>query len=831
MFKYNLLTAFKNLFRHRQYSYINIGGLAFGLAACWLILLFVRSELGYDRWIPQSEQIYRLHTTAHIPGRDALRSTRSSGQMFRALKSNFEEIEYSTRLFYSNPRVFHDGNVFNQSVTLVDRDFFNVFDLPLLEGDRNAALNDFQSMIVSQSTARRYFGDVSPIGQKLGLCCYGPDNRQIDYKVTGVMADTRQDTHFFLDAIALIDQDRYSNSQNLFESWTSMNNNTYVKFVEGKNAENISDRMAWFVDNIMPDMSAHMPDPTIKPSDILKLSLMPITDIHLNARDAASDTGDIRPLGNKTLVISFLFIAILVLGIATINFLNLTTAKFATRAREVSMRKVLGASQREVAVQFLGETVITSLLALLVSVFLVMLLLPWFNQVLSTDLQLNLFNSASNLLTLLVITLLTGLIAGSYPSLYVSRLKPASVFNAARSSDGSKRGAVKNILVVFQFSISIALITATAVTWTQTDFVLSADLGYEHDNRIVLTGLSRPGAREHRQSLLAKLRELPAVIQLAQSSEVPTSSKENNTEFTVMGHEQEVGKQILNYISADTDYFDIYGIEPLVGRVFSQEFPADILAVESTEGRSDGSMVLNEGAARRLNFANPEDAIGQVVTTGTFGGVTTFTVIGIVPDVNNRSARFESIPSVYWMRERSLDRLTILHDGSDTQALVNAVEEAWRELIPNLPFNYSILDEMIRQLYLDEERQVLTFSAFSLLAIIISGLGLYAMASFTIVRRTREIGLRKVMGAKVIEIVRLLLWQFSKPVVIANLVAWPLAWYFLSDWLDGFVYRIDLNATYFILAGMAALVIAWATVAYHAWRVAQSNPIHALRHE
>jgi putative ABC transport system permease protein len=831
VFRNFLITTFRNLYRHKLYSTINIGGLALGLAACWLILLFVRGETGYDSWIPNAGQIYRLHTTAYIPGRDPLRSTRSSGPMGQAIKNNFEEVENATRMFYSGPRVFHGGNVYQQSVTLVDPEFFDVFDLKLLDGNRNTALQDFQSLIVSESTARRYFGDEPVIGQTLGLCCYGPDSEQIDYRVTGVIADTPENTHFYHDAIALIDENRYQNNQSLFESWTSMNNNTYLKFADGSSTANVVDRLPWFLDNVVPENPHLVEEFGLKNSEIVELSLMPIEDIHLNAREAASDMGDIRPLGNKTLVISFLFIALLILGIAAINFLNLTTARFINRAREVSMRKILGASRREVALQFMGETVITSLLALTLSILLVSLMLPWFNEILSTELQLDLFGSGGNLLTLLVVALTTGIIGGSYPCLYVSRLQPARVFNSGRSSDGGKQSLLKNMLIIFQFSISIALITATAVTWLQTDYARSADLGYERENRIVLSGLGRSGVSEVQDTLIARLRGLPGVIGITRSSEVPTSSRENNTAFTVQGREQEVGNQILNYISADYDYFDIYGIEPIEGRVFSEEFGLDLLTATPADGNTSGSMVLNESAARRLGFANPANALGQVITTGTFGGVTPFTVVGVVPDINNRSARFESIPTLYWMRQRGFVNLTIHHDGDDPQSLLKEIETSWREIAPTAPFSYSILEEMVRHLYLDEERQVVTFSVFALLAIFISGLGLYAMASFTDVKRTREIGLRKVMGARVVEIIRLLLWQFSKPVVIANLLAWPTAWYFLNEWLDGFVYRIDLSPLYFIFAGIAALLIAWVTVVGHAWRVAQSNPIHALRYE
>jgi putative ABC transport system permease protein len=830
MIKNFLLIALRNLNRHRLYSAINIGGLALGLTACLLILLFVRSELGYDSWIPEAGQIQRLHTTMHIPGRDTMRSVRTSGPMAKAFKDTFAEVEASTRLFYSGPRVFHDGNVYQQDLTLVDRDFFKVFDLPLLQGVRELALQDYNSVILSETEANRFFADGDALGKTLTLCCYGPDSEPIDYRVTGIMQDTPTDSHFYLDAIALIDENRYSDQQYLFESWTSMNNSTYLKFAQGKSATDINDRLDWFLDNVMPaiDHGEHEMPST---AELIDLSLMPIEDIHLKARDQASDGGDIRPLGNMSLVVSFLLIALLILAIASINFLNLTTARFINRAREVSMRKVLGASRKEVALQFLGETVLTSLLALILSLLLVTLALPWFNQFLSTELELNLLGGSGNLLILVFIALVTGVIGGLYPSFYVSRISPAKVFNSGKGVEGGSPAILKNSLIVFQFSISIALITATAVTWLQTDYARSVDLGYERANRVVLSGVDRSGAEEFQQSLLARLRELPGITSLAFSSEVPSDSNENNTGFTVEGREQEAGLQILNYISVDYEFFDIYGIEPLAGRLFAEDFGSDPLSSEDPEGRITGSVVVNEGVTRRLGYEQPQDIVGQVLLTETFGQPAALTVIGVVPNINNRSARFESVPGLYWMRASQYSDLTMHVDTDDMQTLLKQVEGIWREMIPTVPYSYSILEEMVRQLYLDEERQVITFSAFALLAIFISGLGLYGMASITVVKRTREIGLRKVMGARVVEIIQLLLWQFSKPVVIANLIAWPVAWYFLNDWLDGFAYRIDLSPKYFVLAGLIALLVAWLTVVGHAWRVAKSNPIHALRYE
>lgn len=831
MFKNYITIAIRNLIKNKLFSVINIGGLAIGLTATILILLFVNEETSYDAWVPDHERIYRLHSTFDIPGRDAFRTTRSSGPMHQGFQDNFPEIEAATRLFYSQPRVFKDGAVHDQSVTLVDPGFFKVFDIPLTQGNRDTALNNTNSLVVSETTAARYFGEENPIGKVLTLCCYGENNESIDYVITGVMADTPENSHFVFNAIGLIEEARFSNQGFLFESWTSVNNFNYFKLREGAKPEQISDRFDWFEDNIIPGNDQTFEQFGINQSELITLTFMPMADIHLNAKFQAGDGGDIRPLGDKTLVIGFLLIAFLILGIATINFINLATARFIQRSREVSLRKVMGAGRRQIAQQFLGEAVIASLLALVLAIGLVEISLPWYNNFLGLDLSLVLFGEGSVLFELLLISLLAGLFGGSYPALSISNIRPAKVLKANQSTESKGSARLKNVLVVFQFSIAIALITATAVTYSQTDFAKSVDLGYESDNRLVIRSLGRSGAQEMQTTLQTRLKALPGVINVARSSDVPTDNNENNTGFTILGKEQEAGNQILNYIVPDYGFFEIYKIEPIFGRTFSEEYGNDQMFRPDPDSGAAGAAVINVSAAKRLGFDNPEDAVGEVLSTQLFRNGGLMTVIGIVPDVSFRSAHFEGLPTVYFSFEAMFDDMTVHFQGREPQVLVSEVEKIWGELIPSVPFNAVILGDLISSQYADEERQVKTFTGFALLAIVISSMGLFALAAFSTERRTKEIGIRKVFGASIRNLVQMLAWQFSKPVVIANILALPVAWYFLNDWLNGFVYRIPLSPTYFVAAGLLALLVAWGTVAGHAWKVARSNPIKALRYE
>ena len=456
MFKNYITTAIRNLFRHKLYSLITIGGLAIGLAATVLILLFVYKETSYDTWVPNAERIYRLHTTYNIPGRDALRSVRSSGPMRQAFQDNFEQIESATRLGYLTPRVFKDGAVYDQQVTFADPEFFEVFDLPLLQGDRASALADPRSLILSESTAKKYFGDASSLGQTLTLCCFGPGGENTDYQISGVIADTPENAHFEFSVIGLIE----GNVEDFYGGWLPMNNYTYYKLKEGSSPDEITKQLPRFLDNNVPEGKMLQAEFGMTMSEFADLSLMPIQDIHLGAKFQAGDMGDIRPLGDRSLVTGFLLIAFLILAIATINFINLATARFMDRAREVSMRKVLGAGSRQITQQFLGEAVFAGLIALVLALGIVELVLPWYNELLSANLTLNLFGQGSILPEMILIAVVTGLVGGIYPAFYVARIHPAKILKANQSSETEGKSRLKNALVVFQFSISIALIIA-----------------------------------------------------------------------------------------------------------------------------------------------------------------------------------------------------------------------------------------------------------------------------------------------------------------------------------------------------------------------------------
>ncbi len=828
MYKNYVTTALRNLFKNKLYSAINILGLTVGLAAGLLIFLFVRWELSYDQWVPDGERIYRLHSTYEIPGRSPFRTVRSSGPMAENLPLSFPEIESIVRLNYISPTILHEGEAFNQQVTMVDPSFFDVFDLPMAEGTPEGALRDFSSILISESTRQRYFGDQPALGKTMVFCCL--QGQTIDLKVTGVLKDIADNSHLDFQALILINKEAFRQSPWMFESWTSVNNHTFIKFRPGTDIAAFEAGLPAFIDEKIPPN----PDAGVgKTSDFMKLSLMNLRDLHLRAGFQASDVGDIKPLGSMTSVIGFAATAILILIIASINFMNLSTARSSLRAREVSLRKVVGASKKQLVQQFLGESFIITAIAMILAIVAVELTLPWYNNFLNLELSLNLFTDPVLIPALVAAVTLLGAISGLYPAFNLSAFKPARILAANQSSASSKMGGLRTALVVVQFSVTVALLIITAVVYIQTEYAKSVELGFERENRLVLRGVRDGANADSRTAFVNEVRRLPEVRAAVLSSDVPTDNNENNNGFALAGDES-ARNYALNIISTDYGFMEAYGIDLLAGRDLSQEFGSDNIVLPPEEGVVQTvSALVNESAARHLGFSDPQAALGAILRSDVFeAGPIEHRIVGVIPDLQMRSVKYDARPTIYFRSEARLNDLTIVFDGGNAPALIDKIEAMWRENYPRTPFTYTFLNDLITGQYAEEDRQSTVFLFFTGLAILVASLGLFGLASFAIVQRTKEVGIRKVLGADIPDIVRLMLWQFSKPVLIANLIAWPVAWYLSQNWLEGFEQRISaFNPFIFAGATLAALLIAWITVGGHAIRVARSNPVHALRYE
>ncbi|MFT6989379.1 MAG: putative ABC transport system permease protein [Paraglaciecola sp.] len=561
---------------------------------------------------------------------------------------------------------------------------------------------------------------------------------------------------------------------------------------------------------------------------------MYLEDLHLRAREDAGNMGDLTPMGDKTLIITFSIVAALILLIACINFMNLSTARVSHRAREVAMRKVLGASRGQVAVQFLSEAIALVLISLVLALALVELLLPLYNQALGKQLELNLFNDPQLVFALLGLGLLIGIGAGSYPAVFLSGFQPGHLLRSSKGAESKTSSSLRLTLVVVQFATSITLVVCTAVIYAQTLYAQSVDVGYVSADKLVLNVGS---AGDNRQRLKHELLKLPEISSVVYSSESPTQDNENNNYFTLLDGEHLVGdnlRLLLNYHDMGYGFFEAYDVKPLAGRLFSEDFGSDEIKqdTDAKNAQLTASVILNESALRKFGFTSPEQAIGKTLNSANFQGQE-LNIIGIVPDIYFRSIKFGVRPTAYTMNTDRLRMASLTFSTNNVAELMEKVESIWKQTVPMQPINLQFLDEMMKAQYAEESMQTKMFSVFSLLAIGIACLGLYGLASFTTERRTREIGIRKVMGASVKDIVALLIWQFSKPVIIANLIAWPVSIYAMLVWLESFSYRIDTLwlGPICLVVGGSLLLIAWATVGGNAAKVARANPIKALRQE
>ncbi|MCG8418088.1 MAG: ABC transporter permease [Proteobacteria bacterium] len=836
MLRNYFISAIRNLLKYKLYSFINIAGLAVGMACCVLILLFVRYELSYDSWLADSERIYRLHTTFNIPGRPAMRIASSARPARAALEKDFAEIESAVRLFIRSWNVSRDNTVFEQDIVFADKEFFSVFDLPVVAGERKKVLADNRSILLSQTVARKYFGTEQAVGKTVTVCCFG-DERKVTFRVAGILADVPENSHLTVPMLARLDLTRYGEGTRFLQPWSQAPVYTYIKLKPGTDADAVRARLPEFSTNNLPTMEfGEMGQLDL--GDLVHFDLMAIRDIHLRAVEQVEARSAIKRLGDISTIYAFSAVALLILLIACINFTNLATSRSMQRAREIAMRKVVGASRVQLIVQFLGESVLVAGIALIVGLSLVEIALPWYSAFLQVDLGLSgqpyrLYQERDMLLWLLALAVVVGVAAGLYPALYLSRVRPAAVLRANRSSERSGSARLRAILVITQFAISITLVVSTAVVWGQTHYAKQMDPGFHRENMLIVRGLWHRQAERTAESIERELVQRPDIVAVTRSAAVPTDDYDNNTFVTVPGSES--GESILLSIRpVDYDFFATYGVVPKAGRVFSPQHRLDDWNDESLKSgqQAAGTVVINERAVKRLGFRDADSAVGQILRVlVSQTQAAPMTIIGVVPDIQLRSVHHRIQPIMYFRDANNFAAMTIRFRTDDVPALLTDVERVWRSALPSLPFEYQFLDQRIAAQYRAEEQRAAVFAAFSVLAIFIACLGLYGLTSFTVERRTKEIGIRKVLGASVLDIVRLLFWQLSRPILIANLIAWPIAYWIMRDWLNGFSRAISLSPMFFIGTGLGALVIAWLTVAAHTLRVARANPIHALRYE
>jgi len=817
MFKNYVVTAWRNIVKSKGFSFLNIAGLAVGLAVCFLILLYVRAESSYDAYHAHADRIYRiqnawLNADGSIQGEFATLAPSYA----ILLRNDLPEIERLARTWNPSGTVLKAGDsVFTEErFFFAEPEIFDILTLPLVQGDPSTALDEVGGIVLSKSTARRYFGDADPMGRSLVL----PAQNNRELLVTGVMEDVPPNSHVHFDFLASYitlkglhgsgDTDYFHGPQNFSDNVTAI----YVRLAEAGGGPALQAKMPEFLDRHFPPRTDDQ-GRLVKASESRTLHVQKVKDIHLYSHTRA----DFEPAGDIRTVRLFTAVALFILAIACINFINLSTARGVKRAREVGLRKVIGAARRMLAAQFLGESFLITFLALLLAAGLAMLALPAFGRFVGHPFGVGSLLSPAGLGLLLGGFLLTALAAGVYPALYLASFRPSAILRGEMTR-GKGGAALRKSLVVFQFAVSIILIFSVTVITRQTRFLRTADIGYARDN-IVCVPVEQGVSARWTDMKAALLRER-SILAATLSKRAPAGRL-----LDAPGFWAEVdGARVQNTVGMphnriEQDFFKTYGMTLVAGRDFSVEIASD--AAEA--------FILNETAVRQLGFKSAEAAVGAAF--GTFAPNRTGRVIGVVRDFNYESMHRPIVPIVSYIAPNQANTLSLRIAPGSLGTVIRHVQSVFDSIHPAGPVKYGFLTERLAALYRSEERAMRMFFFFSLLAIGVGCLGLFGLASFSAERRTKEIGIRKVMGASAPAIAGLLSREFTKWVVVANLIAWPAAYFATRQWLQGFAYRVPIGAAPFVLSASLALGVALVTVSYQAVRSALSDPVKSLRYE
>ncbi|MCY4543784.1 MAG: ABC transporter permease [Gemmatimonadetes bacterium] len=791
--------AIRSLRRHPAYSLINIAGLAIGMATCILILLYIQDELGYDRYHPHADRVYRIVDDIESGGQTVQTAGTPTG-WGPALKRDFPEIELVVRLRGTESAWLVDlGNTiyYERKVIWAGSDLFRMFSFPLVAGDPGTALAEPYSMVITEELADKYFGAEEAIGKAVNL-----DNRW-DFTVTGVMKNIPTNSHMRPDMFV-----SYSTMIAIQASWDledweyHRNLYTYIRLREHVSPDDLEAKLPAFLER-------HAGDQYREAGIILRPSLQPLVDIHLysNRESEHEPNGDIR------YVALFMAIAFLILIIACINFINLATARSEMRAREVGVRKVLGANRVQLIRQFLGESVLMAGLAAIVAVILVHLALPAVNEIAGKQLVLPL-TDWKVVAALALGTTLIGLAAGSYPAAYLSGFLPAVVMKG-NPETGKKGLGMRQALVVIQFSMSIFLLVSTAIIHDQLDYIQTKRLGFNKEHVMVVPITGSPQL-PNTPVLKQRLSELPGVVGIATTTGVPGMRVMPILEVRPEGMRPE-DHLMMATLHVDEHFLDVMNIDLVAGRNFSSDWGTD-----TTRG-----ILMNETAVRYLEWGAPDDAIGRQIERLNYNR-TKGRVIGVVRDFHLRTIHEEIEPALIMTSAYHIFVLIRIQPEEISDTIAH-IEEIWRDVDPRFPLDYTFLDEDFDALYRTDQQLGEIFAVFAFLAIFVACLGLLGLASFSIQQRTREIGIRKVVGSSVSGIVMLLSKDFMKYVLLANLIAWPLAYFVMNNWLQNYAYSAEIRFEWFLAGGMLALAVAWLTIAAHALAASRRNPVNALR--
>ncbi len=799
MLRNYLKIAFRSLSKQKMYSAINVMGLSIGLASCLLITMYILFELSYDRYHVNSDRIYRVWREFNNPdGTTNLRLGPISSKFAPLFREDFPEFEHVTRFYSDNGALIGSNNrFFNEDRFLwADKHFFDVFTTRWISGDARTALSEPNSVVLTRSTAQKYFGDKDPVGLSLTY------ERERNLKVTGLIEDSPPNSHFHFD---LLGSFVTLEGSGLLDSWGSNNYSTYVLLKEGETPEAIEKKFPNFLDRHMPEKEG------MKPRQYTKLHMQPIASIHLYSH-LNSEIGE-----NSDIAYIYVLsaVALFVLIIACINYVNLATARSSRRAKEVGMRKILGAERNQLIRQFIGESLLVTFIAMAIAVVLVELTLPFFNSFVGRSLELESFINVWSIPLVLLMTFIIGLLTGSYPAFYLTRFRPITIVQNSKTRSGTK-SRLRASLVVLQFSVSIILMISMGVVYNQLEFIRKKDLGFDKEHLLVLP--SSPEMIKNLETFKSKLLSNSNIVNVSAAKRIPSDRllDAGSAQIIRNGIAENVTFRI-GSLNIDHDYIPTFAMPLAAGRNFQKS-----LASDSTK-----AFIINEKAVHMLGWKSADEAIGQPFKYGDRNGF----IVGVLKDFHFESLHQEIAPIMMRISTSSLHKITVRIRSDNIPATLAYLQSIWQEYRPDYPFEYSFVDERMEQLYRSEEKLGTVFGFFAALSIFIACLGLLGLASFMTEQRTKEIGIRKVLGASVWNIVAMVSREFVKFVLVASAIAWLVSYYSMNQWLSVFAYHTEVETGTLVLSSVVALVIALVTVGYQAVKAATANPVEALKYE
>ncbi len=794
MFWSYVKTIFRNISSSKVYFFINIAGLAIGFTVFTLIMLFVLNEFNYDTFNRKADRIYRVVETQKAPGTKAQQVAITMGALAPALASGFPEVEDAARYIPWSTVLcrYGDRQFYENGLSFADSSFFQIFTFHFIEGNESAAFDGPYSVVIDKSTARKYFGDADPIGRTLSIQA-GLD--QNTFQVSGVIQDFPRNSHLHFNMIASMNAvERHSR---FFNGWGNNNAVTYVLLKNGYSPEELEKQFPALLRANLPADSWNA----------LEMHLQPLRNIHLYSDQILYQVNYNK--GDIDYVRLFVLIALFVIILACINFINLTTARSAIRSREVGIRKLLGSYHSHLVYQFIGESIALSLIGLLLSFPVVEALLPTFNSIMGGRIIIDYNNELSFLLMLILVATIVGLVAGFYPAIYLSSYHPVELLRGRFSS--SRRGIIlRKILIVLQFSVAIGLVTGTGIVVSQMDYVYSKPLGFDK-NDLMYIPLHDAESRNKIGLLGDRLLGNPKI--LAVSAGERTGAGRTQGPVSVLGTNGR-SRLLVRESYVDYGYEKTMGMQIVEGRSFSRNFPSD-----------SASAIINETMRKILGW---KDAIGKQIEMDN-GRV--FSVVGVVKDFNYSSLQHKIDPLVIWLDPGRCPYLLVRVAPQNMQSTIDFAGKTWDYVLPNHPFEYGFVNNHLDNLYGNERQTEHLLALFSTVAILIACLGLFGLTLHTTEQRTKEIGVRKVLGASVGSIVFMLSTESIRLVIIAGLVAWPTVYYLMSRWLQNFEYRTAISAWIFVLSGVVVFLVAMFTLSFQAIRAGLTNPVNALRYE